>query len=695
MNKDFTIPNIDQRDLSEFIKYNHVLEQYTNFSFYNAEDIEGFYRRNTKAFMDRFNVINYIDEHGEEMSQEEWEFIYENYKHDSVISIYLTENLLTPLNIVEKLILDTDIIGKNITNALAQKEGDKQQIIYALQRKLPDDLLSKISNILNMDFYSKIKNKLSHISEPQTFQLTPKAYTIICQSILDLIQNNRIKYFELSDYDQRVINTFFKYNNDKDFLIDLIKQDIDAPFLVEDFRSAIINNSIFDLENNEEDIQLLNKLFNNGADISVITHFTPYIAKNICLPFFETFKIIDDSKNGVLPFKTKTIETTLLKLIDFAEKGLLSAEIEYDIVKRHIVHDPHRFRFKKGGIETLRKKLPKTILANTTNPAVMKEIDNLPTIEMHEALSLNKNLTEDIVTSYRDTFFKKLYKAKDPQDFISIPYTLIRALGNFSEINAFLPEQYNFIFEHIELKELYRRIVLSPQTPTNVLENISKSIKPPSYVTLDEYNPLPDILSSKFHLFCRNNDIDITKAPAQNILFYLSSQTNHSVELMLKQSIDEIKKATETNKYHFYSHFDDEDITELINDEKHSDLYVENALKILAAFSQNSSLTKDELHLINDLTLRITTLKSTKDEYDKDYKNHFINASTRSMLLKAENGFSIGYDIIDPQCYKSIKAELLSIINVATYLHSHNIDFDYVPVSLKEQKIEQENFQEK
>jgi hypothetical protein len=695
MDNKFINIHFDEKEIKQYLDYIYALEQYNGYSFSFVEALVNFYNVDKKLFMDTLNIINYINEQSNNLSREDWDYIYKNFKSSDVVKVCLTQNTSTPLDIVEDIVNNTGIIKNKITVPIAQPAEETLQIISALQRDLSEDLLTKISNIFNLEFYRVIHSHY-FFHNVNSFKLSQSSNSMICKSLLTKIYDNTIDFYDLPFHEQRPILNFFTKNSNKDLLVNIIKEDIGNPFLPDEIRSAIINNKVFDLEHNKEDANLINAFFENGVDITNISNYSQSIIDNIAEPFFATFKLLDDSHGEEIKIAPQDIQKSLNQLRDFAEKGILPVDIEYDIAKRLSTKDLDKIKSSVKSVEGALKKLSLTIFTHTKNPAIMNEISKLTPAQQESVLTSNKNLTVDIANSHKDKILKKLYKAKKENCLNGMSYKFLLVLDNLCHTVPFKPEEYAFILTNKELRSLWFSVVQSDKTPVEVLakvpsyvekmkDNLIKSgdLSVGDGVSADNYFFTPIALLSKFNLYCQNNNFKLDISPFKDVFEYISNLTPFNLRYIDEKSEIEMEHDIKfENKYHYYSNGNDAadmTIINLIDKIKESKNEISNIVDMINNFITTSDLTKSELNITKNFILELNTIYETKLEYDKDVAENFVNPSYRSVQIKSNKEFSLNSnETFEPECYINFKSQLSSFINIATFTCKNNIEFDYI-----------------
>lgn len=679
MDNKYVCVNVDDWDIEQYINYIFTTEKYSDFSF-RAEVVKDFYDAHKKLFINRLNAINYINEHGQDMERKDWDYFYENFHYDDAISIALTKNPYTPIDIVENIVKDTHLIKSQVKLASSPEKSDTLKVKYALQRELSDGLMQKICNILNDDLYlDMISNH--YLSKFDLFVLSEKSEKALLDNLISQINDGSIDYHSFKDLGKKTLDSYFTETTRKNLLVDIIKKDIENPYLTEEIRSAIINNKVFDLENNEDDIKLINDFFDNGAEFSNINNFSDHMIKCISMVFFETFKICDDNKDKNIDISYQDLQTVFNRLEHFATKSVLPFEMEYDIMKRLLS------KFNNAGLDSSEKRLISKILIYTKNPAVMNELKNIALSLQQVAFSSNENLTPEVAKFQKEEIFESIYKLEKGNALSSLNHTTRSILNNLCKIIPFEPKEYDYILSHKELSGISYNIALSDVTPIEVLENIPAAIN-----KLDAYDKIStnqcawgETLLAKFCLYCRNHNIDLKTPFAENVATYLYSLNCNIAYGILERTDERLKEQIEQiNKYHFYCDFEDRELIDLIASLENPKVEIKDIIAKLNDFIKEMNLDSDELKIMKNLIVEIQTYCDTKLEFDKDRNENFKEPTFRSLKLKSQKGFKLDVsDLLKPDCYVSFKNECNNFANIMKYCCKNNLYIDYLSSSYR------------
>jgi hypothetical protein len=393
--------------------------------------------------------IDYIDNNFKKFTKEQWEEYYIKYEGDALLLLNMINKESCPNDIVIKVV--QQLLPLATTPESSELEICRLACVY---HELPEDLL--------YDVISKHPTEFVVFVSDHTDKLPIKNINTICKYISEYPELFKLdaKISYTADYRIAFINKIFERVENKNFLLDLIK-DHSAQFDNDFIRTFVVNNKLFDT-NDSKDVELIDELFSDGLVYNLLNKVTPQIIEY----FVNNFANFD--------FETFEDEEIFAIIVNVAINHLSDA-IEYDLVRKYLSAQQN----PNSVITSDAELVIANILQYTNNEEVMKLGTNL---SMNEVLWVteNKNAPLHILKlcaeKIIDGYINKKEHGTLGYDFYYSNYPEV--LMKLSAKIAFSDSHYEDIIDKCTYHYLTLAIASSPLTPTKHIEHlINKCLK--------------------------------------------------------------------------------------------------------------------------------------------------------------------------------------------------------------------------
>lgn len=411
------------------------------------------------------NVLEYISENEKQLNFDNWMKLYKDNYNNQFIIFDIMRNQNKPDDVTKHIVCDL-LDRLPTTPTMRTNEPTKDDILNILLKgalccKLPKDLQYNIFDLQKSDaaYYIFGNIELVHPSAIDAFS------EYVIENIEEYAYDGYIPTFDSRFYD------FLNQINDKEKLYNLIDKINEQGFNThfEKIRSFIINNPVWDL-NNDEDVETIDNLFRDGCQYSTLKNFTPEIINY----FVNNFTNIEYPSSFADTEKFHILEN-IIRL-----KGFPSA-MEYDLAMKFM-------SVKQTYLSKYSNNLLVKIFENTKNPDIISKLNYLGAKDRRLVLSTNKNIPTEVYSQVANEHFKNLYKGKNMS---------LSDLDKYALNGKFRDEDYRYVIKamidrdnedftlnkRINLKEVTYGIAISLFTPKEILEEIIEK----STASLNDY----------------------------------------------------------------------------------------------------------------------------------------------------------------------------------------------------------------
>lgn len=446
-------------------------------------------RMNNEFDFETFEKVVYLEQNADKLSENDWKDFYLANKENAALVLEIVKLGKAPVDIITEILYSCPFKTLQDNSHLSHVEELilLESFKYNIPAETIEDLFGDGEDFPYLALYNAYKDDDKIKEAFSSFNIEP--IKALCEKYIECYNEDELEYPEQAF----LFYGIFRYIPDKDYIEELITREEQNGFLPEIIKTVLLNN-VFLNPSDPKDEELMNRLFECGCVHSLISNFTPYMAKSCADIAFDA--VINSKSNDIVLPNSTSMKEERDVLLNLIHQKLLPESYEYDLGERFLESN---YLYHSDIIVDL--------FTNTSNKNLINKVMLLNSKIKPKVLDKNPNINyetgRDIVLKFIDDF--QHGKARD----VNVEY--------FNHVVSWMAHKYKlrdkdyaYILNKLTSAKSCLELASCPTAPMDTLgvliQRINPLIKNSHSVEKSKHYETAKLVA-KLNLFCKRYQV--------------------------------------------------------------------------------------------------------------------------------------------------------------------------------------------